>query len=207
MSNGQPVAVAPPTRTQVPEPEPPHNLQRGHSAIPVLTVTSLCDEAHTPGAPRPVADEVVFHLDAGDLPVPLTIGVTCGFGVTTFGSVSLWVWPETERLDTVLSSVPAHARPGEEIRFVGSVTNNSPGPVSLQPCPGHLIEFRGPGGVKLGTPVQFALNCDTIRMIEVGQTVPYEVRATIPPEAKGRITVQWSLDPNYPATGQLLVEP
>ena len=206
MQDGHPVAVAPPNgEAHVPKPNPPRDLERGHSAILVMTVTTLCDAAHTPGAPRPVADEVVFHLDAGDLAVPLTIGVTCGFELTMFGSVFLVDWAEVERLHPVISSLPAHARPGQEIRFVGSVTNKSPGPVSLQPCPGYWVEFRGPGGVKLGTPVHLALNCETIRMIEVGQTVPYEVRATVPAEAKGRVTVRWSLDPNHPATGQVVV--
>ncbi|MEA2828295.1 MAG: hypothetical protein QOG43_2734 [Actinomycetota bacterium] len=194
-------------RTYGGDPHPARDLQRGESAVLVVETNHLCDEASIPGAAHPLSDEVVFHLDRGDLRLPLQIGVTCGFAVSTFGSPLPpgVFWAETHRLAARIESLPRKAHPGEEIRFVAVVRNPTPGAVRLEPCPGYTVEFEGPGGVEIAN-VEFALNCDTVQMIEVGQTVRYEVRVTIPSEASGATTLLWTLiGDGAPARGDLLV--
>jgi hypothetical protein len=206
--HGAPLADDDMGRTYGGDPHPARDLQRGESAVLVVETNHLCDEAHIPGAIHPLSNEVVFHTDGGDLRVPLEIGVTCGFAVSTFGSpLSPGVyWAETHRLDARLESLPHKAHPGEQVRFVAVVGNPTPGPVRLEPCPGYTVEFERPGGMEIAD-VEFALNCDSVQMIEVGQSLRYEVRVTIPSEAVGDTTILWTLiGGNTPARGHLLVE-
>jgi hypothetical protein len=157
-------------------------------------VVALAAEGLHEGAVHPVSDEVVFHLDRGDLRIPLEIGLACGFAVSTFGSPLPpgVYWPETHRLGARLESLPPKAHSGEEVRFVAVVSNPTPGPVRLEPCPGYRVAFERPGGVEI-SHVDLALNCDTARMI--------------PPEARGNIELSWTLiGGDTPAIGHVLVE-
>jgi hypothetical protein len=191
---GDSVAEARTGRTFYFDPYPPRDLGRGDFATLAVETSRYCDAAPR-GSQEQSADGVVFHLEGGDLAVPLSLNVICGLGVTMFGSTQAPMSraPDVERLKVRLS-LPATARGGETMTFVVSLTNPSSSTVSLAPCPGYRVEFTGPGIVKF-VDTSLALNCDTIRTIDAGQSVDYQIRATVPPEVSGRARVSWGLVP------------
>jgi len=177
------------------DPYPPRDLGRGDLAILAVETSRNCDAAQGSGSPVKPADGVVFHLEGGDLAVPLALNVICGLAVTTFGSTQppMSRAPDVVRLKVGLS-LPTSVRGGESMTFVVSLSNPSSSPVSLAPCPGYRLEFTGPGIVKF-VDTWLALNCDTIRTIDPGRSVDYQIRATVPPEISGRARVSWGLVP------------
>ncbi len=188
------------------DPYPPRDLGRGDFAILAVETSKYCDAAPGPGSPVTPADGVVFHLEGGDLAVPLALNVICGLAVTTFGSTEppMARAPDVVRLKVGLS-LPTSVRGGESMTFVVSLSNPSSSPVSLAPCPGYRLEFTGPGIVKF-VAMSLALNCDTIRTIDAGQSVGYEIRATVPADVSGRARVSWGLVPlGEGASGQVWV--
>ena len=191
--DGQPVAEARTGRAFPYDPYPARDLAYGDFAVLAVSTSHHCIEAMRREAPRRRADGVIFHLEGGDLAMPLGLDVTCGFGVTTLGSPRGpgTIPPDIERL-TVQLRLPPNARAGERMRLDVSLTNPSPTPVSLEPCPGYRVDINGPGE---SSAKELALNCDTIKTIGAGQTVSYEIWATMPNEASGTTTVAWSLVP------------
>lgn len=190
---GEPVAEAWTGDTFYFDPYAPRDLLPGDRAVLAVETSHTCDAALAPGRPRKPADGVVFHLETGDVAVPLGLNVICGFGVTKFGSTEgpeLQV-PDIERLQ-VQAWFPPTARAGERLPFVVLLTNPSSTPVSLAPCPGYRVNFAGPGIFAFAAP-KFGLNCDSIESIAPGQTVAYDISVPVPTRVAGRVTVAWSL--------------
>jgi hypothetical protein len=190
---GEPIAEAGAGDTFIYDPYPPRDLEPGDQAVLAVETDHLCEDAMGPGRPRHPADGVVFHLETGDVAVPLQLDVTCGLGVTKFGSSQgpELVVPDIERLQ-VRAWFPPTARAGDPMAFVVLLTNPSSTPVSLAPCPGFRINFAGPGIFGFAAP-EFALNCDEVMSIAPGQTVAYDVSVPVPIRVAGRATVSWSL--------------
>ncbi|MEA2825959.1 MAG: hypothetical protein QOG43_398 [Actinomycetota bacterium] len=192
---GEAVAEAGPGDTMVPDPYTPRDLAPGDRAVMAVETSHNCDAALARERPRKPADGVVFHLETGDLAVPLGLDVICGFGVTKFGSARgpESIAPDIERL-RVRAWFPPSAPAGERVPFVVLLTNPSSTPVSLRPCPGYRIDLSGPGLFAFAAP-EFALNCDTITSIGAGQTVAYDASLPVPIRLAGDVTVAWSLVP------------
>ena len=139
-SGGDPVAEARTGRTFYFDPYPPRDLGRGEFFATLAVETSQVLRCRSWGSEVKPADGVVFHLDGGEVAVPLALNVFCGLGVTMFGSTQAPMSraPDVVRLEVRLS-LPTTVRGGEAMTFVVSLANPSSSPVSLAPCPGYRL--------------------------------------------------------------------
>ena len=79
---------------------------------------------------------------------------------------------------TAAITMPAIARAGETFSYVLGLTNATTHDVTIDHCPTYLESSAAPGEMLFKS--LYLLNCDTSHQIRPGETIRYEIRATLP---------------------------
>ena len=161
-----------------------------------VRVTGYCDTAATL--------RVKLPNGAGrDLAIPHQPSTHCG------GSASVLTWyvgsveapqPKTFSADNLLAflDLPDAVVAGRPFHFTVALQNDSPLPVSLDPCPDYTIEVsadRAPNQLDSQASHEYALNCDSVATIGVGAAVAFDMEATVPANTPlaDKVYVSWIL--------------
>jgi len=128
--------------------------------------------------------------------IPLKLDVECGLRT---GGLGVQLPPPTDRPDPrsqLVASIdaPLTVRAGTTLTYVVTLTNPTAATISLRHCPGYA-EWLGAGVVELAKNA-FGLDCSTVRAIEPGQSVRYEMQLAVPADASWPDPVQlsWALE-------------
>lgn len=168
-------------------PTPPP-LEPGASASAPLTWTSWCGEDPGDWSVRlKVGDDTVRGEGAQDPPVPGCLDGTSdglyGFGPwTVLNSAGQPARDPQSALEATVRG-PDEARLGEVLPMVLRLSNPTPGPISLTPCPVFTwsVSRDGPGSFLRSSP-PLELNCPAApRQVEVGSWVDFQLELELGP--------------------------
>jgi len=106
----------------------------------------------------------------------------------------------------VTISLPRTARAGAMLRYFVTLTNSTDTTVRLDPCPSYTEAVYLPSTpADHGLSPAFFLNCDTIRRIDPGRHIRYEMRFRLPAMPSGLAKFGWHLNvPAEPGMGTTL---
>ncbi|GIM90638.1 hypothetical protein Ato02nite_024310 [Paractinoplanes toevensis] len=96
---------------------------------------------------------------------------------------------------TAAAEGPQQAHPGDRITYTVTLTNPTAKPVTLLPCPGYLQELSAEanGMVNSSTARLYRLNCHPADAVPARSTLRFEMRTTIPEQAKGIVRIAWRI--------------
>lgn len=172
------------------DPGPPANIAPGEVAAVNLATAWPCKT-------EPTGQAKMFPILRLGLPGGDTIDVSgegvdiyCGLWVSRFGVPALTVPPPPtiESPLTVSTTMPASVHRGEQLVYSVTLTNSSIARYPLDPCPSYTEAIAG-------SIRDYYLDCDTVSVIDVGQSVTFEMRITVPGDAEfgEGIKFGWSL--------------
>ncbi len=126
-------------------------------------------------------------------------GLESAVSVGTFSSVRHSVIPPTPALVALKAAaiLPATIALGRPLTFEIALTNPTPAPVALDPCPAYVQEFVQAGDSRhpaVNTGTLYRLNCVPRPTIEPGETVRFVMNAELPGYVRaGELYVAWRI--------------
>jgi hypothetical protein len=188
-ANGDVTELSATHDTALGDPGPPSNIAPGEVAALTLDTVAACKTD-----PR---QSMVFPMLRLGLPAGDTfdvsgenIDVFCGLWISRFG-VPARTPPPSPPIEsplTVSVAMPPSVHPGEQLRYTVTITNPWNAPYPLDPCPTYTQGVASSVG-------DYYLNCDAVSVIDVGQSVTFEMRIALAADLPvGEVTkFGWSL--------------
>jgi hypothetical protein len=176
----------------------PATLAAGELAEAIVTTYGGCLD----GRPETVYKPFQVVLAGGDITVRESLNTTCGVGAGQWHRVVPLPENESSPLLATISAPPS-ATLGTDLAFAVTLTNPTPSPVALEPCPNYIMGLTMK--VKAGGVHQ--LNCADAQghplVIKPGGSVEFAMRLPLPspgPGAEpGSGDLTWTMDGNVSA--------
>ena len=197
-ANGDVTELSATQGTYFGDPGPPSNIAPGEVAALNIATVGPCK---TDPAQSIVFPTLRLGLPGGDT-VDVSgegIDIYCGLWVSLFGVPALTP-PPTPTIESPLKvslAMPESVQPGEQLVYTVTITNTSGTAYPLDPCPTYTQAV----GSSIG---DYYLNCDAVSVIDVGQSVTFEMRIAVVADAsQGDVTkFGWFLHvPGDPGAG------
>lgn len=196
--DGRRVAIPAGYPTYFPDPRP-GDLLPGDEEIVIIQTDSACEQYPAGG---PVYRDVRIEMPGGGLlAVPaIEVNASCGVAVGTVGLADaprVGLEPRPPAAPGSLAALeaqvesPASARPGQELRFVVTLSNGTDVPVRLVPCPGYRVTLVASGA---RAEERYLLNCSVIETVPPSGNIRFEIRVRVPEGAEpGTARLGWDM--------------
>jgi Protein of unknown function (DUF4232) len=171
----------------------PATIQPGEQAEAIVTTYGGCLD----GRPETVYKLFRVVLPGGDLTVRESLNATCGVGAGQWHRVVESAGNESSPLLATISA-PPKATLGTDLAFAVTLTNPTPAPVALGPCPNYIMGLT----VKVKAGGVHQLNCADAQgrplVVRPGGSVVFAMRLPLPslgPGAEpGSGDLTWTMD-------------
>lgn len=175
---------------------PSWNMSRGETTLLWIANPRACNENQGGGqSPGPrYTSLAVTAPGGGNVTISgLSLHPACGVFTTKFyrPKPPTRYAPQPFNHLTATMTMPDSAQAGQVLTYVVTLTNNTKHSVSTNSCPGY-IEWGGDSTIDVKET--YALNCNSLSSIDVGQSVRFQMKVAVPADAPtGQLTLRWAL--------------